>query len=131
MRKDGRVGGYFDLRVKSTNKSYNFKLRATWLTPEVIRAGARLIQLKESPSDEEARRLVGAVEADADTIVLVELDPREGSGVIPLDWSAQLQPKGRVEGPASRGSLMPRLRDHPFPGGRGFRLGALGIRTTA
>jgi hypothetical protein len=113
MRKDGRVGGYFDLRVKSTNKSYNFKLRATWLTPDVVRAGARLIQLQERLSDAEAKALVAAAEAAADTIVLVELDPREGSGVIPLDWSAQLQPKGHVEGPASRGSLMPRLRDLP------------------
>lgn len=113
MRQSGRVGGYFDLRVKSTNKSYNFKLRATWLTPDVIRAGARLIQLQERLSDEETRQLVARAEDAADTIVLVELDPREGSGVIPLGWTAHLQPKGRPQGPVVKGSLMPRLRDVP------------------
>ena len=113
MRHTGRVGGAFDLRVKSTNKAYNYKLRATWLTPEVMRAGARLLQLQERLSDDEARQLVVAAERAAQTIVLVELDPREGSGVIPLGWSATLQPKGRANGRAARGTLMPRLRDVP------------------
>lgn len=113
MRKSGRVGGYFDMRVKSTNKSYNFKLRATWLTPEVIRAEARLIQLQERLSDDEARQLVARGNDAADTIILVELDPREGSGVIPLGWTAHLQPKDRPQGPVVKGSLMPRLRDVP------------------
>ena len=117
MRQSGRVGGYFDMRVKSTNKSYNFKLRATWLTPEVIRAGARLIQLQERLSDDDARQLAVRGEDAADTIVLVELDPREGSGVIPLGWTAHLQPKNRPQGPVARGSLMPRLRDVPVLGG--------------
>jgi hypothetical protein len=113
MRKSGRVGGYFDMRVKSTNKAYNFKLRATWLTPEVIRAEARLIQLQERLSDDEARQLVARGEDAAGTIILVELDPREGSGVIPLGWTAHLQPKDRPQGPVVKGSLMPRLRDVP------------------
>lgn len=111
MRQSGRVGGYFDMRVKSTNKSYNFKLRATWLTPDVIRAGARLTQLQERLSDEEARQLVATAESAADTIVLIELDPREGSGVIPLGWTAHLQPKDRPQGPVVKGSSMPQLRD--------------------
>ncbi len=38
MDKDGRVGGFFDTRILSTNRSYNYKLSATWLTPEVVRA---------------------------------------------------------------------------------------------
>jgi hypothetical protein len=113
MRQSGRVGGLFDMRVKSTNKSYNFKLRATWLTPDVIRAGARLMQLQERLSDEETRQLVATAESAADTIVLVELDPREGSGVIPLGWTAHLQAKGRPEGPVVKGSSMPQLRDVP------------------
>jgi hypothetical protein len=117
MRQSGRVGGYFDMRVKGTNKSYNFKLRATWLTPEVIRAGARLIQLQERLSDDETRELVARGEDAADTIILVELDPREGSGVIPLGWTAHLQPKDRPQGPVVKGSLMPRLRDVPVLNG--------------
>jgi len=113
MRQSGRVGGYFDMRVTGTDKSYNFKLRATWLTPEAIRAGARLIQLQEGLSDDETRQLVVRAEEAADTIILVEIDPREGSGVIPLGWTAHLRPKDRPQAPAVKGSLMPRLRDVP------------------
>ena len=36
----GRVGGIFDTRILSTNRSYNYKLAATWFTPEVLRASA-------------------------------------------------------------------------------------------
>lgn len=113
MRQSGRVGGWLDMRVKSTNRSYNFKLRATWLTPEVMRACARLLQLQERLSDEETRQLVARAEATADTIVLVELDPSEGSGVIPLGWTAHLQTKDHPKSPVAKGSLMPRLRDVP------------------
>ena len=94
MRATGRVGGAFDLRIHSTNRSYNYKLRATWLTPEVVRASARLEQLREHLDDDEARRLVSAAEAAADTVVLVEIDPREGSGVIPTNWSPSCSPEG-------------------------------------
>lgn len=115
MRATGRVGGFFDFRVKSTNKSYNYKLRATWLTPDVIRATARLEQLRNRLSDEETRRLVVGAEGAGDTVVLVEIDPREGSGVIPRDWSALLQPKGlAAEGSrVVHGVDSPRLRDLP------------------
>jgi hypothetical protein len=39
---------------------------------------------------------------------MVELDPREGSGVIPLDWVAYLQPKGAgpQSGRSARGTLI-------------------------
>lgn len=94
MRVNGRVGGIFDFRVVHTERSFNFKLRATWLTPEVIRASARLEQLRRRLSPEQTRTLVAEAEATGDTVVLVEIDPREGSGIIPLDWQAYLQPKG-------------------------------------
>jgi hypothetical protein len=112
-RVSGRVGGVFDLRVTSTDRSYNYKLRATWLTPEVIRAAARLAQLSESLSDEQTQALVREAEAVGDAVVLVEVDPREGSGVIPLDWIARLQPKGVSPGEpgAVRGTNTPRLRE--------------------
>ena len=115
MRSPGRVGAFFDFRVRHTEKSYNYKLRATWLTPEVIRAGARLKQLREGLSEGQARALVADAEAAADTVVQVEIDPREGSGVIPLDWVAFLGPKGLPsEAPGRvRGVSDPKLRNLP------------------
>ena len=91
MRSDGRVGGRFDTRILKTDRAYNYKLRATWLTPEVIRASARIEQLRSRLSDEQTRTLVAEAEAAGHTVILVEIDPREGSGVIPLDWRAVLQ----------------------------------------
>ena len=112
-RVQGRVGGYFDTRILSTNSSYNYKLAATWLSPEVIRASARMAQLTEALSAEEARRLVAEAETAEHTVVLVEVDPREGSGVIPNDWVATLHPvssQGQV-GSGSRGRLDQKLRE--------------------
>ncbi|HLG58807.1 MAG TPA: hypothetical protein VI485_25905 [Vicinamibacterales bacterium] len=93
MRADGRAGGRFDTRILKTDRAYNYKLRATWLTPEVIRASARIEQLRSRLSDEQTRALVAEAEAAGHTVILVEIDPREGSGVIPLDWRAVLQAK--------------------------------------
>lgn len=108
----GRVGGVFDTRLLKTERSYNYKLAATWLTPEVIRATARLLQIRSRRSNDETRKMVRAAEGAADTVIMVEIDPREGSGVIPLDWEAFLQPKG-VPGRAVRGENAPALRDVP------------------
>lgn len=93
MRADGRVGGWFDARVIHTEHSYNFKLRATWLTPEVIRASARMRQLVEGLDDVKTLELVEDAEGRGDTVILVEIDPREGSGIIPTDWVALLRPR--------------------------------------
>ena len=89
----GRVGGIFDTRLLKTERSYNYKLAATWLTPEVIRASARLIQINERLTDEQTLAMVAEAEQAGDTVVMVEIDPREGSGVIPDDWAAYLQPE--------------------------------------
>jgi hypothetical protein len=94
MRVNGQVGGAFDFRVTSTDRAFNYKLRATWLTPDVIRATARLTQLAEGLTNEEASKLVEEAEAVGDTVVLVEIDPREGSGIIPRDWTAHLAVRG-------------------------------------
>ena len=40
MRVNGKVGSSWGLRVTHTDHAVNYKLRATWLTPEVIRAAA-------------------------------------------------------------------------------------------
>lgn len=92
-RSDGRVGGRFDLRVIHTERAYNYKLRATWLTPEIIRATARLEQIRLRLTEDQTKALVAEAEGAGQTVFLVEIDPREGSGVIPLDWHATLQPK--------------------------------------
>lgn len=109
----GRVGGIFDTRLLKTERSYNYKLAATWLNGDVIRATARTLQLTGRLSDDDTRKLVNEASAVGDTVVMVEIDPREGSGVIPTDWAAFLQPatpKG-VEARAVRGTNRPELRE--------------------
>lgn len=106
----GRVGGVFDLRGLKTERSYNYKLAATWLSPDVIHATARLLQLRSRLSVEEARALVAEAAAIPGTVVIVEIDPREGSGVIPSDWEAFLQPKDQPAR-AVRGTVRSELRD--------------------
>lgn len=112
-RASGKVGSSFDFRVIHTEHAINYKLRATLMTPEVIRASARLEQLRNRLTDEQTRTLVREAEAAGDLVVMVELDPREGSGVIPLDWRVFLQPKGLKNG--SEGSITgnksPQLRN--------------------
>jgi hypothetical protein len=110
MYKKGRVGGFWDTRKLKTERAYNYKLAATWMTPDAIRATARQVQLRSRLADGEAQALVKEAEAAGDTVVIVEIDPREGSGVIPNDWEAFLQPKGRPEA-AVRGTVAPRLRN--------------------
>ena len=109
----GRVGGIFDTRLLKTERSYNYKLAATWLNGDVIRAGARILQLTGRLSDDDTRQLVTDASAVGDTVVMVEIDPREGSGVIPNDWSAFLQPATPKDQPprAVRGTSRPELRE--------------------
>lgn len=107
----GRVGSWFDTRLLKTERSFNYKLAATWMTLDAVRATARLAQLSEHLTADEARALVRDAEVPGQTVVMVEVDPREGSGVIPLDWTAALQPltaSGQV-GRAMRGENTPTL----------------------
>jgi hypothetical protein len=97
--KDGKVGSRtllfwtgIDTRILKTERAQNYKLRATWFTPEVIRASARWAQLRSRLSDEETRGLVREAESAGDTVVVVDIDPNEGSGVIPPEWEAVLRP---------------------------------------
>jgi hypothetical protein len=111
MRANGRAGGWLDTRVVSTEHSYNYKLRATWLSPEAIRASARIHQLQEGLDDVQAMALVTDAESRGDTVILVEIDPREGSGVIPNDWIALLRPKTKDGSDRTvRGANHPELR---------------------
>jgi hypothetical protein len=111
MRVDGRVGGAWDLRVVRTERSYNYKLRATLMTPVVIRATARLAQLSNGLTNEETAALIKEGDDAGDVVALVEIDPREGSGVVPLDMVVLLRPKGAGENATIRGMLMPALRN--------------------
>src|SRR5215210_112312 len=54
----GRVGRALDLRLLKTERAYNYKLSATWMTPNAVRASARLIQLAERLSNEATLALV-------------------------------------------------------------------------
>jgi len=93
MRRQVRAGSSLGFRGLHTERAISYKLRATWLTPEVIRATARHLQLRMRLSNEQTMALVSEAEAAAQTVMMVEIDPQEGSGVIPLDWLAFLQPK--------------------------------------
>ncbi len=114
-RQNGKAGGNFDLRVISTNKAINYGLRATLMTPEVIRAAARVAQLRDRLSDEQTQRIVEDAENAGDLVVMIEINPNEGSGVIPLDWRVFLQPKGLGSGAggAIAGVKSPHLRKTP------------------
>lgn len=112
-RVNGRVGGAFDWRVIHTEHSYNYKLRGTLMTPEVIRATARLEQLRSHLTDDQTRALVAEAERGSSLVVLVEIDAREGSGVIPLDWRSTLKPGGaKLDSPVAIGGIStPSLRN--------------------
>lgn len=111
-RVTGKAGSSFDSRIVSTNNAINYHIRATLMTPEVIRASARYFQLMNRLSDEQTRELVKEADDAADLVVIVEINPNEGSGVVPLDWRVFLQAKG--SGPANlvpiRGIKSPYLR---------------------
>jgi hypothetical protein len=95
---DVQVGSRATMRLLKTERAINYKLAATWLTPEVIFASARALQLRGRLNDEQTLALVDEAQgADGDTVVMVDIDPNEGSGVVPLDWEVFLQPKGRAD----------------------------------
>lgn len=114
-RENGKAGGSFDLRVISTNKAINYGLRATLMTPDVIRAAARYLQLRDRLTDDETRKIVQDAASAGDLVIMIEINPNEGSGVIPLDWRVFLQPKGLKAGSegAITGIKSPHLRKVP------------------
>lgn len=118
-RQKGKAGGNFDWRIVSTNKAINYGLRATLMTPEVIRAAARVIQIRDRLTDDQTRQLVKDAEAAGDLVIMIEINPNEGSGVVPLDWRAFLQPKGLQPGAEGTitGVKAPQLRRMPVMSG--------------
>jgi hypothetical protein len=94
FRSNGRAGHAMDWRVIHTENAYKYELRATLMTPETIRAAARLEQLHLRLTDNQTRALVAEADTGKSLVILVEINPREGSGVVPLDWTATLSPSG-------------------------------------
>ena len=92
--KSGTAGGFFDTRIISTNRAINYRVRATLFTPDIIRASARHHQLLNRLTDDQTRALVREAENAGHLVIVVEINPNEGSGVIPLDWRAFLQGNG-------------------------------------
>ena len=90
--------------ILNTEAPQKYDVRVIWMTPEAIRASARLIQLDERLSDQQTRALVEEAEAVGVLLVLIEIDPDEGSGVIPINWDAFLQAHGAPPIAAVRGS---------------------------
>jgi hypothetical protein len=77
MYVQGRVGNRATMRLLKTERAVNYKLAATWLTPDVICAAARLLQLRSRLTDAEALELVDEARKAGDTVVMVDLDPNE------------------------------------------------------
>lgn len=111
--KEGRSGSSFDFRIMSQDKAFTYQIRATVFTPEVIRASARFEQITNRLNADDARALVTEAEAAGDLVMMIEIDPAEGSGVVPLDWRVFLQPGGFVPGSdgAVAGVKAPHLRN--------------------
>jgi len=97
--------------VLNTDAPQKYDVRAIWMTPEVIRASTRLIQLAERLSEQETLALLKEAEAVGVLVVLIEVDPDEGSGVIPANWDAFLQSRGAPPIAAVRGSENRRLQE--------------------
>lgn len=110
-RVKGRVGGFFDLRIRDTNNSFNYKLRATLMAPEAIKAAARMEQIHSRLTDEETKKIVSETNRE-NLVVIIEIDPREGSGVIPSDWQAFLGSKEDSAIRDVRGTVENRLRSN-------------------
>jgi hypothetical protein len=104
---------WWDTRGTRTERSVRYKVVATWMTPDVIQGTARLFQLREGLSNDATKTLVSQVDLRDRTVVMIEIDPHEGSGVIPLDWQAYLLPytNGKGIDGAVSGVAKPGLRD--------------------
>jgi len=104
----GRIGG--GRRLLNTERARSYKVTATWLTPQVLRASTRVIQIRDRLSNDQAKTLLSEAEHRDRTVIMIELDPDEGSGVIPLEWEAFFQPRGSPAR-AVAGTKIPAARD--------------------
>ena len=78
--RDWRVAGRVGWKMINTEVFYSrvmfYELRATLMSPEAIRAAARLEQLRRTLTDEETRELVKQAENTDGLVVYIELTPR-------------------------------------------------------
>jgi hypothetical protein len=117
--RDSAGNTWWDTRGTRTDRSSRYTVAATWMTSEVIQATARTLQLREGLSAEATKALVAEADRPGQTVVMIEIDPHEGSGVIPLDWQAYLLPYATGKGidGAVAGVGTPKLRDVRAAGG--------------
>lgn len=104
------------IRVMSTDRATFYQIRATLFTPEVLRASARFHQINNRLTNDQTRTLIAEAEASGDLVAMIEIDPAEGSGVVPLDWRVFLEKDGYVIGfeGAVAGIKSPELRRSPL-----------------
>lgn len=81
------------------------------MSPEAIRAAARLEQIRSRLTEDETKKLVAEADQE-DLVILIEIDPREGSGVIPNNWRAFLQAKDSAANESLRGEEKSSLRNY-------------------
>jgi hypothetical protein len=91
----GRIAG--GRRWLNTELPHSYKVVAIWATSEVLQASARLLQLRDRLPQAQVDHLLRAAQRPGEIVVIIDLDPNEGSGVIPLDWEAFLQPRHAPE----------------------------------
>ena len=84
-RRSGSAGGLLDGRVNDTHRAYRYKVRATLWTPRALRGAVRLAALRDRLGDAEALAMLAAVEARPLQLASIEIDPVEGSGILPRD----------------------------------------------
>jgi len=104
------------IRVMSTDRATFYQIRATLFTPEALRASARFHQINNRLTNDQIRTLVAEAEVSGDLVAMIEIDPAEGSGVVPLDWRVFLERDGYVIGSegAVPGIKSPELRRSPI-----------------
>jgi len=83
-RRSGHAGKSLDLRVTSTHRAFRYKVRATLWTPEALQGAVRLLQLRDRMPDAETIQMLAELEALPFHVLTIEIDPDEGSGVIPM-----------------------------------------------
>src|SRR5688500_11521263 len=107
-----RIGG--GRVLLNTERARSYKLGVTWLTPDVIRASIRLHQLSRRLDDPSAEALATEALKRRDLVFMVDIDPDEGSGVIPLDWQALIRVVSpSVQVPPLAGTKAASLRGDP------------------
>jgi hypothetical protein len=99
------------LAMRKAAQAGPYRVQATWLTPEVVRATARILQLREGLNVETTDDMVQQAEAAADTAVLIELSGPEAAQVTAGEIEASFTPAGAAGGGPIPGTQAPGLEE--------------------